>query len=448
MAGTIQTIANIMPEIATPFFRAKHAFNLWEKRSRQWHSMELLLVAVLAFFGGLWCNRSPTRDRAAEEVRPLMRTPVSPPAMAPGLAKTGMDTPVVTVFVPIFMPVIAPLVVVGKSAPVMEPLVFTQRALNRPVSPPYRSESEALLKFPLAVRPSVKPKPRQVPANKTYEGLVLVPGGIFQMGDALDGLKDASPHQVQVESFQIGRHEVTLALWERVAGWAREHGYADLPAGVGKGERHPVCGITWEEAVKWCNARSEMEKLTPCYCADAARSQVLRTGAVILGNGHVRWDANGYRLPTEAEWELAARGGLIGKRFPWGDEISHKNANYSGTNDLAYDQSQRIGAAAKLMGSMPYTAPVGSFSPNGFGLHDVAGNVSEWCWDIYDRHYGLPLVSASTEMKEPRGSVLGESRVVRGGSWRHHASEARCASRFDLPGAVASPHLGFRLVRR
>ncbi len=437
-----------MPETATPFFRGKHAFKQREKHQRQWHSIEFLLVAVFAFAGGGWWNRPAMRNRAEEQVRPLVPTPFPPPAQAPGLAKTGTDTPVVTVFVPIFMPVIAPLVVVGKSAPVMEPLVFTQRALNRQVSPPYRSESEAILKFPLAVRPSVKPKPRQVPANKADEGLVRVPGGIFQMGDVLDGLKDASPHQVQVGSFQIGRHEVSLALWERVVGWAREHGYADLPAGVGKGESHPVFGITWEEAVKWCNARSEMEKLTPCYCADAARSQVLRTGAVILGNGHVRWDANGYRLPTEAEWELAARGGLNGKRFPWGDEISHKNANYSGTNDLAYDQSQRIGAAAKLMGSLPYTAPVGSFSPNGFGLHDMAGNVSEWCWDFYDRHYGQLLTSANTEMKEPRGPALGESHVVRGGSWRHHASEARCASRFDLPGAVPSPHLGFRVVRR
>jgi formylglycine-generating enzyme required for sulfatase activity len=78
----------------------------------------------------------------------------------------------------------------------------------------------------------------------------------------------------------------------------------------------------------------------------------------------------------------------------------------------------------------------------------MAGNVSEWCWDFYDRHYGLPLTAANTEMKEPRGPELGESRVVRGGSWRHQASEARCASRFDLPGAVPSPHLGFRVVRR
>jgi formylglycine-generating enzyme required for sulfatase activity len=447
-----------MPETATPFFRGKQArgkqargkqaIKHREKHQRQWHSIEFLLVAVFAFAGGVWWNRPAMRNRAEEQVRPLVPTPFPPPALAPGLAKTETDTPVVTVFVPIFMPVIAPLVVVGKSAPVMEPLVFTQRALNRPVSPPYRAESEAVLRSPLAVRPLAKPKPRQVPAKKADEGLVRVPGGIFQMGDVLDGFKDAQPHQVQVGSFQIGRHEVTLGFWERVAGWGREHGYSDLPAGFGKGERHPVSGITWEEAVKWCNARSEMEKLTPCYYADVSRAQVLRTGETTPSNACVRWDADGYRLPTEAEWERAARGGQKGKRFPWGDEISHKNANYSGTSDLPYDHSQRSGIAAKLMGSMPYTAPVGSFTPNGFGLHDMAGNVSEWCWDFYDRHYGLPLTAANTEMKEPRGPELGESRVVRGGSWRHQASEARCASRFDLPGAVPSPHLGFRVVRR
>jgi len=278
--------------------------------------------------------------------------------------------------------------------------------------------------------------------------MVPLKGGSYEMGDALDGLKDAQLHQVQVSPFQIGKHEVTLALWERVMSWGLDHGYTDLRPGMSKGTNHPVYGVFWNDAVKWCNARSEMEKLTPCYYTDGDRKVVLRTDEAEIHNEHVRWDANGYRLPTEAEWELAARGGLTGKRFPWGDGISHQNANYSGTTDLPYDQSQHSGPALKLINSLPYTAPVGSFSPNGFGLHDMAGNVAEWCWDAYDKNYGSPSTAVGGVMKDPHGPNVGLTRVVRGGSWRHQASDARCASRFDLPDRVTAPHVGFRVVRR
>lgn len=290
---------------------------------------------------------------------------------------------------------------------------------------------------------------------------VAIAGGSFVMGDSLDKLRDARPHEVMLSPYSIGRHEVTLKLWDQVAGWAHGNGYTDLPPGMAKGDAHPVYGVTRHNAIKWCNARSEMEGRTPCYYEDEARTAVLRTEGDALDGRCVRWEADGYRLPTEAEWERAARGGLQGQRFPWGDEISHQNANYSGsTRGAPYDKSGRNGPPAAYITSLPHTAPVGSFPPNELGLHDMAGNVLEWCWDFYDKHYGLPELAnnefgavvlnpppSAVVVKDPHGPDLGISNVARGGSWRHSAEDARCAFRYDLPGGVPAAHVGFRVVR-
>lgn len=273
--------------------------------------------------------------------------------------------------------------------------------------------------------------------------LVTLKGGSYSMGDPLGELKDARPHQVTLTPFMMAKHEVTLELWDSVMLWGRDHGYPDLPAGNGKAHNHPVYGISWGDAVKWCNALSEKEGLTPCYYTAATKQNVARKGTVDIGNQHVNWEANGYRLPTEAEWEFAARGGLANKRFPLGDEITHEHANYHGSPLIEYDKSQREGTAPALMSSKPYTAVIGSFQPNGFGLHDMAGNVSEWCWDFYDPSYGTP----EPQLKNPHGPDKGQNCVVRGGSWRHTAAEARCASRFSQPGDQPAAHVGFRVVR-
>lgn len=290
---------------------------------------------------------------------------------------------------------------------------------------------------------------------------VSIAGGGFVMGDALDKLRDARPHRVTLSPYSIGRHEVTLKLWDQVASWGRTHGYPELPSGQAKGDDHPVYGVAWDDAVRWCNARSEMEGRTPCYYEDEGWTKILRTREREITARCVRWVGDGYRLPTEAEWEMAARGGLQGKRFPRGNEITHNDANYSGSSKGApYDKSGRDGAPAAFVSSLPYTAPVGSFAPNGLGLHDMAGNVLEWCWDFYDKHYGVselarhesttmalsPPASAGV-VKDPRGPELGATSVVRGGSWRHSAEDARCAFRYDLPGAAPAAHVGFRLVR-
>jgi uncharacterized delta-60 repeat protein len=245
----------------------------------------------------------------------------------------------------------------------------------------------------------------------------LIPAGSFQMGDSFaEGGSDELPvHTVNISAFYMAKHEVTQALWNEVKTWGASHGYTDLPAGGSEAADHPagawVSSFRWYAIVKWCNARSEKDGLTPCYTVSGA---VYRTG---VSEPVCDWSANGYRLPTEAEWEKAARGGLGGKRFPWGDTISHSDANYGSGN----------------------ASPVGSFAANGYGLHDMAGNVWEWCWDWYSDSY-----YASSPPSDPQGAASGSYRVLRGGAFLPEAYYCRVACRkLDIHG----PDFGFRLAR-
>ena len=287
------------------------------------------------------------------------------------------------------------------------------------------------------------PIPAPTPAPIAEPELVTLKGGSYSMGDHMAELNDARAHQVSLSPFMMARHEVTLELWESVMLWGHEHGYPDLPDGNGKAHNHPVYGISWGDAIKWCNARSEKEGLKPCYYSETIKKSVARKGRVDIGNQHVNWKGNGYRLPTEAEWEFAARGGLIDKRFPWGNEIILEQANYHGSTLIEYDKCRHEGTAAALKSSTPYTAAVGSFQANGFGLYDMAGNVAEWCWDFYDPSYGTTM----QPLENPHGPDKGKNCIVRGGSWRHTAAEARCASRFSVPGELNATYIGFRVAR-
>ena len=271
-------------------------------------------------------------------------------------------------------------------------------------------------------------------------GFSLIPAGAFTMGDSLDGLSDAPSRTVTLSAFFMGQQEVTKAEWDATRTWALSHGYTDLAVGAGKATNHPVQTVSWWDVIKWCNARSEKDKLTPCYYTDAAQTAIYKTGATYLDNAMVKWTANGYRLPTEAEWEKAARGGLSGKRFPWGDTISHSQANYYSSTSYSFDISPTRGNHPTYdNGVAPGTSPVGSFSANGYGLQDMAGNVFEWCWDWYGPY-------ASGGQTDPRGAApSGSGRVIRGGSWNFFAYSARCACRFWELYDYNS--YGFRLTR-
>ena len=280
--------------------------------------------------------------------------------------------------------------------------------------------------------------------------LILIPAGAFTMGRTSgDTDVDAPPVTVTVSQFYMGKNEVTKALWDEVRTWAVANGYTDLATGSGKATNHPVQTVSWWDVIKWCNARSEKEGLTPCYTVSGA---VMKTGTTAPT---VNWSANGYRLPTEAEWEKAARGGVSGKRFPWGtDTMSHSQANYYGWLE-DYDLSSGYHPAYDD-GPEPYTSPVGSFTANTYGLHDMAGNVTEWCWDWYAwGRYSNGIWYAYSPYidgaMDPRGADSGDRRVMRGGGWYDNAFNCRAAYRFgDTAGVMpwfAYDSLGFRVAR-
>ena len=246
------------------------------------------------------------------------------------------------------------------------------------------------------------PSPRPKPA-----GMVFVQGGSFAMGDVLGNStqKDEKPvHKVTVSPCYRGKYEGTQAEGRRVTGKS---------PGKFSGDNRPVEQVSWFDAVRYCNRRSRKEGLAPCYSTDGAR---------IVCN----FKANGYRLPTEAEWEYAAKGGMKGvnKQRPY---------LFAGGND--------VNSLAWYYGNSGFeTHPVGGKSPNQLGLYDMSGNVYEWCWDWYGS-YG------SGDQQNPKGPASGTDRVFRGGSWFCSATSVRVSFRAHNTPAVRYDNFGFRVVR-
>jgi len=274
--------------------------------------------------------------------------------------------------------------------------------------------------------------------------MALVPAGSFLMGDSVDGESDAPTNTVFVSGFYMDTNLVSSNLWQQIYQWATTNGYSFDTAGSGTGTNYPVQTINWYDAVRWCNARSQMAGLTPVYYTDTNLTQIYKTndGAV-----YANWTVGGYRLPTEAEWEKAARGGSAGQRFPWGNFISESQANYYGdpyTNGSGYNydsgpagNNQAFNSGGGLLAT--FTSPVGYFAPNGYGLNDMAGNVFEWCWDWYGPYANGPQTN-------PDGATTGTNRVCRGGSWVHFAYYCRTAYRGYNTPTFADTELGFRAV--
>jgi sulfatase modifying factor 1 len=275
-------------------------------------------------------------------------------------------------------------------------------------------------------------------------GMALIPAGSFTMGNCMspsEGFARELPlHTVYVSAFYADKYLVTKSLWDTVYQWAIAHDYTFDNAGSGKAANHPVQTIDWYDCMKWCNARSEQEGRVPAYYTDAGLGVRYRTGQVAP---YVNW-SSGYRLPTEAEWEKAARGGLSGQRFPWGNTISWSQANYYAAplsaGGYAYDINPMVGLQPTFnTGDIPYTSPVGYFAANGYGLYDMAGNVQQWCWDWYGSY-------ASGSQTDPRGPTTGSSPVYRGGCWFDLADRCRAAFRGSDHPSDSTYYLGFRSV--
>jgi formylglycine-generating enzyme len=226
----------------------------------------------------------------------------------------------------------------------------------------------------------------QVPA-----GLVLVQGG--------------TTAGITVSSFCIGKYEVTWGEWQTVRTYAAANGYDIGSVGGGSGNDHPVYNVSWYDVVKWCNAKSEMEGRTPCYTVGGA---TYKAGEYEYGSGVVacNFAANGYRLPTSAEWEFGARGGTQSLGY-----------TYSGGNDLNV-----VGWYWDNSGGGPHV--VGTKAANELGLHDMSGNVVEWCWDANS-----------------------SKRAVLGGAWRSTADGCAVSYRwYSYPFNRGADYYGFRLA--
>ncbi|MGE5341226.1 MAG: formylglycine-generating enzyme family protein [Candidatus Omnitrophota bacterium] len=236
------------------------------------------------------------------------------------------------------------------------------------------------------------------------DGMVLVNGGEFRMGTDDAPGKDGPVHSVRVNRFYIGKFEVTQEEWKAVM--------KKNPA-FRKGNPTPVNCVSWLDAIDYCNERSRKEGLTPCYTGKG-------------DNISCNFEANGYRLPTEAEWEYACRGGALSGNY-----------KYSGSNDpgeVAWYPKTRIYVYQ----------PVGEKKPNELGIYDMSGNVSEWCWDGYDSEYYK--TGPSDNPKGPTSVV--PCRVIRGGDWNAMEESLRSTHRTFLEPFRRSIFTGLRVVRR
>jgi len=257
-------------------------------------------------------------------------------------------------------------------------------------------------KTPDGTAKATREEPGDTRVEPTTE-MVRLPGGRFVMGDKDE--VDATPHEVAVSPFYMDKHLVTQEQYRRVMG--------DNPSRW-KGDRNPVEQVRWSDAVKFCNARSRLEGLQPCYD---------------LETWQCNFEANGYRLPTEAEWEYSCRAGTQTPYF--------FSSDASKLGDYAWFD--------KNSGGRPQ--PIGQKRPNAWGLYDMIGNVWQWCNDFYKVDY-----YSESPQENPRGPKEGDNKVVRGGAWKFSGDNCRSGYRYnEAPGYVdvcfGYDIYGFRCVR-
>lgn len=267
-----------------------------------------------------------------------------------------------------------------------------------------------------------KTETENIAVSEPPEDFVLITGGTFEMGSPETEnwrSEDEAQHTVTVSDFYMSQYEVTQAEYMAIMG--------ENPSSF-SGDQLPVENVSWLDAVAYCNARSEAEGLMLAYSIDGQT---------------VTWDrsANGYRLPTEAEWEYACRAGTT---TPFNTEasISAEEANYYGhyPYEIEGNYFSQENLDTKPGEYRQTTVEVDSFSPNVWGLYNMHGNVGEWVWD----YYGAYDAESQTN---PTGAKTGTLRVYRGGGWNDFAKNMRSAYRATLAEDKGSFNIGIRLVR-
>jgi len=266
---------------------------------------------------------------------------------------------------------------------------------------------------------------------KIPEDFVLIPAGTFQMGSE-KGFDDNKPvHEVTItKSFYMGKYEVTQAEYEKYC----NYGGSSPSSTYGVGDNYPAYYVSWYDALVYCNKRSMAEGLTPCYSIKGSTDPKDWGAAPTSSNS--TWDAaicnfeaNGYRLPTEAEWEYAARAG----------DNTVDRLTYSGTSNV-----NSLGEYAWYDSSVNSAMhKVGTKLQNAYGLYDMSGNVFEWCWNWGTNRYDTVKEGG----RDPTGSSAGSYRVLRGGNWVSGSFKCAVSYRSSSSPYVRDSVIGFRVVR-
>jgi formylglycine-generating enzyme required for sulfatase activity len=268
--------------------------------------------------------------------------------------------------------------------------------------------------------------------QKPADGLVLIQGGEFK-----DTRSNYFGKSVNISSFYIGKYAVTQKEWTEVMG--------DNPSRF-KGDNLPVEMVTWYDAVEYCNQRSISEGLTPYYRIEKnERDEDNKPDPQFGDLDEVRWtvtrdpEANGYRLPTEAEWEYAASGGQVSSSYFYsgGDDIEDVGWYWRNSGDKELTGFWNLPA---LEQNHNQTKPVGTKKPNELGLYDMSGNVRQWCWDWY-------ADSLQENVTDPKGGRSGYGRVWKGGGWMGAAFCTEPSYRGHLAANGKGPDQGFRVCR-
>jgi formylglycine-generating enzyme len=297
-----------------------------------------------------------------------------------------------------------------------------------------------------------------------YSELVSVPGSTFVQcsdlnydGDVIDPNEAFS---LTISGFRIAKYETVYDLWYSVYQWALTNGYSFGTAGQEGSDGvtgaaptsaryEPVCSVNWTSVIVWCNAYSQLKGLVPVYCSDSSLTTPIKdTTALNINDPYVNWAANGFRLPTECEWQCAAS---------WKGTDSSNNAfEWPATSGKYWTPFKFASGATADYSNATATGLVGWYdtnsgmeshdagckTPNALGIYDMSGNMREWCWD-----WKGPSSGYSGVWDEYRGPLTGSERIMRGGAYNFGAVYLQVGDRLSMvPGAALSA-VGFRVAR-